>query len=366
MGETLFQLTTKQQNHTILDSCKKTSKKIVLIPAGQQSICFYEYLKTHSIDVEFFVDNNCEKQGKSIDSKPIISFEEFKNIAKDKLIIISSNKIFAEQIAKQLRENEIEDFIFSTADYICYSPKEIDSAKELILGKMEVYKKLYTMLEDDLSKETLINRLNYLITYNPIYLQKILRPAKNQYFEPEIYPLTANDSFVDCGAYDGDTLKQLIEYTNGEIPEYFGFEPDSNNFLALQEISKKSDKLKLINKGVWNKKTILRFNSNGTSYSQVDNNGNIKVEVTSIDKALLEEKVTFIKMDIEGSEKEALIGAQNTIIKQTPALAISVYHKFNDLYEIPFLINEFGVDYKYYLRHYAENSSETVLYAIPK
>ena len=219
------------------------------------------------------------------------------------------------------------------------------------------------MLEDDLSKETLLKKLNYLISYNKKYLKEIVRPIGNQYFEPDIYKVTSNDYFVDCGAFDGDTLEILMLNVNNKIKGYYGFEPDDENFLKLHEKSKYCDNVKIFKKGVFKENSLLKFNNSNTSSSQISENGDTEVEVVSLDKTLKDKKVTFVKMDIEGAEYDALLGAKNLIINQKPILAISVYHNFDDLYKIPFLIESFGLKYKYYLRHYTLSSAETVLYA---
>lgn len=89
------------------------------------------------------------------------------------------------------------------------------------------------------------------------------------------------------------------------------------------------------------------------------------VEVTSLDTELEGKEVTFIKMDIEGAELEALIGAESLIKKNRPKLAISIYHKMEDIIEIPQIILEYYPDYRLYLRHYSIITTETILYAIP-
>lgn len=90
----------------------------------------------------------------------------------------------------------------------------------------------------------------------------------------------------------------------------------------------------------------------------------IEVFVTTIDSVLNGGRADFIKMDIEGAELEAIKGAKNTIQKYHPQLAISVYHKTEDILELPKLILEYNPRYKLYLRHYSITDSETVLYAI--
>lgn len=88
-------------------------------------------------------------------------------------------------------------------------------------------------------------------------------------------------------------------------------------------------------------------------------------DVVSLDEDI-HERVTFIKMDVEGVEMEALKGCQNHIKKDRPILAISLYHNVEDIYEIPLFINGIVEEYRFDIRHYTPYHGETVLYAIPK
>ena len=92
--------------------------------------------------------------------------------------------------------------------------------------------------------------------------------------------------------------------------------------------------------------------------------GETEVQARRLDDVLAGRKVTFIKMDIEGSEMAALRGAERIIREQRPRLAISIYHKPEDMWEIPSYILQCHPDYKLYVRHYSISDTETVLYAI--
>lgn len=120
--------------------------------------------------------------------------------------------------------------------------------------------------------------------------------------------------------------------------------------------------------GMWSEKTELRFFADASMASKIveDEEQNVqKIPVDSIDNICSEEKVTFIKMDIEGSELEALKGAVNVIKRDKPRMAICVYHKPEDLYTIPQWIKQTEPDYKLYLRQHEISEYETVLYALP-
>ena len=156
-----------------------------------------------------------------------------------------------------------------------------------------------------------------------------------------------------------------MQFAENKEAYVYAFEPDNENIFACEGKLKRvcGENYTLIAKGLWSKETVLRFCSGKNVASCLSENGNLEIPVIDID-SIINEKVTFIKMDIEGSECEALRGAKNIIKKYKPRLAISVYHKLEDIWEIPQLILELNPSYKLYLRHYSIAGDETVLYAI--
>lgn len=125
----------------------------------------------------------------------------------------------------------------------------------------------------------------------------------------------------------------------------------------------KINRVEYIQKGLYSGEDILRFESDG-SESHISESGNATVHVTSLDRFLEGREVTYIKMDIEGSELEALKGAAETIKNNKPRLAISIYHKPEDILEIPSFILDLNSEYRFYIRHYSMTWFDTVLYAI--
>ena len=134
----------------------------------------------------------------------------------------------------------------------------------------------------------------------------------------------------------------------------------------LKNRTKRFDDIVYVPCGLWNEKTQLRFRGKGTAGSAITEDAaqnTTVVDVDSIDNVCAGDKVTLIKMDVEGSELEALKGAENVIRRDKPRLAICVYHKPEDLYEIPFWIKRTVPEYKLYLRHHSDFIMETVIYA---
>lgn len=178
-----------------------------------------------------------------------------------------------------------------------------------------------------------------------------------------------NEIFIDCGAYDGETIKGFIEFSEGKYDKIYSFEPIPGYYKnTLQNIKNAGiQKVELIQKGVWSSKAVFNFTDAGQA-SRINDSGTIPVEVVAIDEIIPKnEKVTFIKMDVEGAEFEALKGAENTIRRCRPNLAICIYHKPTDVVEIPALITHFFSGYKFYIRHHhLILLEETVLYALPQ
>lgn len=123
------------------------------------------------------------------------------------------------------------------------------------------------------------------------------------------------------------------------------------------------DDIVIVPYGMWSEKAVLSFSQDGNAGSRITAGSGETINVDTIDNMCFEDKVTFIKMDIEGSEQNALRGAVNVIKKDKPRLAVCVYHSLEDLYEIPFWIKETVPEYKLYIRHHSDNECETVVYA---
>jgi FkbM family methyltransferase len=189
-----------------------------------------------------------------------------------------------------------------------------------------------------------------------------------QYFGPEFLQPLPNEMYVDCGACDVVTIENFITFCNGIYNKIIAFEPDKNSFQnILSEMGRKNiEKTEVINKGVWHENTTIGFscNQNLPSMSMIDTNSPVHIELTTIDNVVGNAAVTFIKMDIEGAELEALYGAAETIKRHKPRLAISIYHKANDVIDIPAYILSLVPEYKLYIRQYSYFLGEIILYAV--
>lgn len=343
----------------------KKYKYICAFGAGNVGQGTVEALKNKGIKVDFFCDNNKSKVDKEYKGIKCISVNELINIKDDTLVIICTR--FYKEIYEQMTNLGINNI-----DRIFINKFDIDSYISSKDTKMIINKfiSVIDILEDDESKRILTRLIEEWNTNEYTYGKLDDIYTENQYFCNDIVNLSNNEVFVDGGAYNGDTVKEFLTSCNYEFDKLLLFELNRKNYdqlvinTNLYE-SNISSKIKSFNLGLSDKEKEVYY-SDEDEGSSISQHGTIKSKVTNIDNILKDEDVTFIKMDIEGAELEALIGAQNTIKRCTPKLAICLYHKPQDLWQIPLFIKDIEPSYKIYIRHHTDLLNETVCYAIPR
>lgn len=190
---------------------------------------------------------------------------------------------------------------------------------------------------------------------------------KDIYFVEGIIGLEPQTNFVDCGAYNGDTIEAFIK-RNPDYHKIFAFEPDEENIANIREkiqICHWRD-IQLIDCASWSEETTLKFCNQADSRTagKITEDGAIKVRANSIDNILQGRDCGLIKMDVEGAELESLKGAEKTIMRYRPQLAICIYHKNEDMLEIAEYLHNLVPEYRLYVRHHTCNLGDTVLYAV--
>lgn len=188
-----------------------------------------------------------------------------------------------------------------------------------------------------------------------------------QYFPPDLPPWSTPLRFIDCGACDGDTLQE-VEKMNVTVEAIAAFEPDIENYRALVRQVRspyfEGAERTLWPCGVHSQTTQLRFSSGLGASSGISEGGNTVVQCVSLDECIGNFRPNLMKMDIEGAEFDAMNGAFQTIARHRPGLAICVYHRPDDLWRLPNLINEWDLGYHLYLRLHAQSGFDLVLYAV--
>lgn len=286
-------------------------KKIVFYGAGSFSERLIPYLKDKELDV-VFCDGNTEKQQSGFYNYKVMSPEELFGIKEEKVVVICTTKFM----------HEVKDYL----------------------------------VENGIKSEELIDICSYFKC-----------GTGDEYFYEDFLNYEREEIFIDAGCYDLSTTTDFRKVCSGLIKSY-AFEPDSVNYKrCLSRIENEKDKLPevvLYPYGTWNSKTELRFSATADGSSHIGE-GECIINTVSIDECVdKSEKITFIKMDVEGAELESLKGACETIKRDKPKLAICIYHKPEDMYTLPLYIKSLVPEYKFYLRSYSNADHEMVLYAV--
>lgn len=328
----------------------------VIFGAGICGHKIYDLLSGYGIRVLCFCDNTL---GGSIDSATglkIIGAEELNAIDNPEILVCVGAENTSQAICGQLLSMGFDEKQMHRMNAYFYW-----QTKEYFEAHIEEYKKAYGLLEDDFSKRVYLERMKKAFLLRDI--SAVVSPCEEEYFDEKVI-LTDDEMFIDCGGFDGDSATRFIERCHGKYRGIVIFEPE---LCKKAEIEKNMGKnrYELYQLGVWSEKTKLYFDAAGTCSSHIsEKEGDYVIETAALDEIVFDKRPTYIKMDIEGAEQEALKGCRKIIQAYKPKLAICIYHKPEDLYEIPAMIKEINPEYKLYVRQYTNAWFDTVLYAL--
>ena len=222
----------------------------------------------------------------------------------------------------------------------------------------------YDLLADDLSREVFLDTVRFKLSGKMEYLRHS-ESDKDEVFHNLLRP-TAEEHFSDLGAYNGDTIRELLHYTDGKFASVTALEPDRRSFRKLNEWASANitGDVTLVQAGAWNEDTVKCFTDQAGRQSRVAGQGK-ETQMRALDSVLSGRLCTYLKMDVEGAEREAIAGAEKTIRQYAPKLNVAAYHRSEDFFQLPLLIHALQPSYRLYLRHHPYVPAwDTNLYAI--
>jgi FkbM family methyltransferase len=339
----------------------------------------YRVLIQDSLEVSGFLDHRM-KDGMIINALPVRPPND-PNISpkqrRDSIVVlgIHNREVDLIPIIKNLNELGFQ-YIISSIDLYDHYAEELKNrywltSRTYYSSHASEIQAVYDLLADDKSRETFESLLRFRITGDYSLLPK--PDMEHQYFPPDLPAWQQPLRFVDCGAYDGDTLGSFLN-TGHQFDAVAAFEPDQDNFHKLSACvignRSKLPNTSLFPCGVYSSTAQLTFETGKGEASVASQSGTSVIQCISLDECIPTFQPTLIKMDIEGAEIDALLGAQQIIKEYHPALAISAYHTPAHLWEIPLRINQIATQnnlhYTYHYRAHAHNCFDTIFYAIPK
>lgn len=338
---------------------------IIIYGAGNNGKKLLNFFKKKQSEILFFIDKNA-KENQFIDEIPIYSLKDAPlHLNAEVYISVFNRDTSIVQIKSDLHKKGFKH-VFTFLELAKHSENLLSDLfwltnPNFYNDKTELLESVRKLFKDSESLSVFESTINARLQLN-VELLPTPRPLTEQYFSKDI-PLKSCKSFVDAGAYNGDSIPALMERFP-QLDTYFGFEPDIKNFIELADCIPSAIKNTIIYPcGLWDKVEILKFQDQNGESSTIGENGNIYVPCITLDHIIFNHKVDYLKMDIEGAEKQALHGAKNIIQNQTPDLAICVYHKPEDIFELPLLIDSWNLGYSFYLRQYGHCGFDLVLYA---
>lgn len=353
----------------LIDIMNLKNRRVVFWGTGRIAQEFYKkYCMEQNIisSLIYWCDNEISKQGTFLYGKEIISPTELKDLTEKEYrqdikkeerlaVIIAATGHNLLHLICQFEQMAIKAELFSAPHLHAkkyFSDNKNKLQKVEALFKEEKSRKIYQKMIFNMQMGNCVDFS--LVDFDP-------------YVDNDIIPqLNENDVIVDAGVWDGSEIDKFLKMN--AMVRIHAFEPDHNSMEKLKVKYDGNTHVNLYEYALWNERSKLSFTVNNVSPSASRLSKEIDGDAASIATIpldeIIQEKITFIKMDIEGAEYKALEGARHLLQRYRPKLAICVYHSIEDYVEIPLLIKEINPEYEFYFRQHSVTSGESVLYAI--
>ncbi len=332
-----------KEKENVWDRLARDDKPIAIYGMGNASQKIIETLDSFGVKIDDIFASDEFVRGHSFLGHKVMKYSEICE-KYDEFNVVLGFASHLDTVLDRIREINSRHPVFAPDIPVAGSGLfTIDYVRE----KEEKFDFVYNHLADDESRRVYLDIINFKISGKIDYLFNTFAD-KNEIYR-DILKLTDNEVIADLGAYDGDTIREFTNFTNNKYSHIYALEPDEKNFKKLTKNTAGMENITLYNMGAWNKKDTLIFDRKAGRNSKLSANG-VPVGVSDID-SLIDDNITMIKMDIEGSELKALDGCRNTIKKHKPKLYVCAYHRNEDLFSLPMKILELEGNYKLYFRH---------------
>jgi FkbM family methyltransferase len=372
-------------------------RDLVIVGAGNLGRVTLAGLGKLGIEPLAFADNAKTLQGTKIQGCKILSPEDAVAEYNDRATFVIA--VWGEALRQKALRSQLQWLgckrIVSFSSLYCkyheaFLPFYAFDLPHKALSQADDIRAAFALLADEPSRHEFVAQLRMRLR---LEFDVLPLPVKDeQYFCDSLYSPAEAEVFVDCGAFDGDTLKTFLARNSGRFERYLAFEPDPTNCRKLQAYvatlpERIASRMTVHHLATGDQRAKVRFDATGTISSAVERggptpaygwlgldpqatfssetgNGALEIESVPLDDLLEDLRPTTIKMDIEGSEYDSLKGACESIRAHAPLLEICLYHQQDHMWSIPLLIHSLRPDYEFFLRRHHEDN-ELVCYAVP-
>ncbi len=336
---------------------------LAILGAGAEGRRLASICAAQGIAIAGVYDNDATKRGIRVGEHQVVPSDAIGSLERSVPVVIASHRVLGATESLRAMGFQVAPFALLQVLDPNVFPSHMfhDDLLGDVCANRSRYLELAGTLQDEQSVKVLDRLLGYRLTMDAAVLADVI--DWDLYGFSGLLQFRDNEVYVDGGAYDGDSVRMFVERVNGSYERVLAFEPDPRTFSRLSLNLQAVPRVELFNCGLHRAKAALGFTEDGSRGAVISTAAKSKITVVGLDEVLAGERASFIKMNIEGAEREALAGAAKTIASWCPKLAISLYHRPSDLWEIPRLVRELGADYRLYLRQHDGGIIETVLYA---
>ncbi len=334
----------------------ETNKKIVMYGMGNGADKILTICERYGIDVCDFFASDGFVRGHSFHGKTVLSYSEAKEkYGAENMIVLLSFASSLPDVLENIYKIADECELYAPDAPVC-GTNLFDSA--FFSANEEKIRAVESFLADERSKEVYRSVINYKLSGDIGYL----RHTHTDFSEVfrDILHTESFEHIADLGAYNGDTLREIKPFAP-KLKSAIAFEPDRRNHKKLCEYAEneKAFEIEAHQKAAWSHAEMLVFDGSGNRNSTLISGDSlpvtkgakiVEVEAESLDNITLGERLDYIKYDVEGSEREALDGSHDAIKRDSPALLVSLYHRSEDIFELPYLLHEKYPEYSFYIR----------------
>jgi FkbM family methyltransferase len=352
------------------------SQVYALYGAGQLGRATLKKLRAAGVEPVAFADDTPEKQGQVIDGLPVMTPKTARERFGVQLVFVVTilnpllNFMTARRRLAELTGARVLSFLHLAWRYSeSFLPYCQFETPQNLLAKAADIRRAFQLFADEESRRQFVAHLRFRLRLDH---ESLPLCAPDNYFPPGVLPvLPPNAVFVDCGAYDGDSVRAFLAHQQGRFRSIYAFEPDAHNCERLRAYvaslgADAAERIHVFNAGVGDRRTTLRFDPAGNMSSSFSSTGTVEVEVIPIDEVVVANGAPFyLNFDVEGAEWGALRGCERLLTDARPLMAISVYHRPDDLWQLPLSVAGRDLDYRFFLRTQGEDGTDVICYTLP-
>jgi FkbM family methyltransferase len=366
----------KRRMDQVARAAIKGDESFVLYGAGQFGQTVLARLRSVGVEPVAFADDTKQKQGQVIDGLPVLPPREVgerfgpETVTVVTILNAQLNFVTARRRLSEFTRHPIVSFLDLAWRYPqAFLPYYQFEEPAEVLEKAGDIRSAFQLFAEEESQRQFLAHLKFRLQLD---YEALPRATGDNAFPRNLLPrLPADTTFVDCGAYDGDSIRAFLTFQSNEFRSIYAFEPDAGNCNRMRAYvdtlgAGVAGRIHIFNAGVGARRETLRFSAAGNMSSSFDALGELEVSVLPLDEVIpSDDSQLYLKFDVEGAEWEALKGCAQLLTSKRPLVALSAYHRPDDLWQLPLYLNRLNLDYAFFLRTHGEDGMDLVLYALP-